>query len=149
MSCILLKGKLLSTFNWHAVMSKTYHLGHEYTSIHLIWYLRYWFLGWRLVLLAYFMNSEFHLYSKISKQWLFIRCTKKMLIFYRNCCIHFTEVTGRAHFYFFLVPICHLLWAAEGGTRRFTEVPCSLNCSVILCLGGFMHKLLVEENAVF
>lgn len=64
----------------------------------------------RGVLLACFMYSEYHLHSKISKQGVLIRYAKKVLAFYRDCCMHFTEVTGRAHSYF-LVPICQLLWA--------------------------------------
>lgn len=100
------------------------------------------------MLLACFMNSEYHLYSKISKQGLFIRCTKKVLVFDRNCCMRFTEVTGRARSYFF-GPHMSAALSSRRGTRRFPEVPSSLKCSVILGFGDFMCKTLVERNVVF
>lgn len=152
MHCILLKGKLLSIFHWRAVMSKTYNLEHEYTSIHLILYL--WFLGWRLVLLAHFMNSECHLYSKISKQWLFIRCTKKMLEFYRNCWIHFTEVTGRAQISFFwstYVMYFEQQRGELGDSQRFLAALtvlwfCGL---VVLCINYWLRKVLLSSDVSF
>lgn len=79
-------------------------------------------------LLACFMYSKYHLHSKISKQGLFIRSTGTVLAFYRDRCMHFIEVTGRAHCYF--LPPYVSCFGQEGWNRRFPEFPSILNCSV-------------------